>query len=241
MPLCFVAQTSLYISCLRQGVRSPRAPSSARAGPYGSTPVSLPECPQAFRSSHHLKRHLQTHATPEPFACDVCAASFAKAFQLREHSFEHTNVPAFSCTFEGCEACFALRSEQVRHRRQHNRPRKRHVCERCNLEFAKITEMAKHMKDQHPNRFVCETCQKAFSTNARLTWHRKQHDPTNRVSCSQCPKTFSTQVRTPIVAFQRRWHSTMISRRICSSMFEAGTKASDDSFATLKRANARSF
>jgi KRAB domain-containing zinc finger protein len=74
----------------------------------------VPGCNLAFYTSYHLKRHEKYHEQEKvPFKCEECGKGFKKNHRLREHSFEHTGVPAFSC--EHCDKAFRSKNLLQRH------------------------------------------------------------------------------------------------------------------------------
>ena len=74
--------------------------------------------------------------------------------------------------------------------------KKRFVCEECNKQFHKISNLLHHKRSVHTNQsFICHrnNCNKSFKTYIHLKRHLITHSSVESFGCNKCDKRFKTK------------------------------------------------
>ncbi|XP_044727327.1 zinc finger protein OZF-like isoform X3 [Chrysoperla carnea] len=101
-------------------------------------------CGHASRSAFDLRRHLRTHSTERPYACDHCDKTFRREDNLKEHiAHVHLNVRKYQCSF--CSQAFHEKKGLRNHERRHT-GEKPHKCEVCGKAFIQKYALKVHTK-----------------------------------------------------------------------------------------------
>ncbi|XP_028267372.1 transcription factor IIIA-like [Parambassis ranga] len=158
-------------------------------------------CTEAFttnanRTRHVSRVHTQDTQVQKKYVCkfEECGLEFKKNKQLKAHMCEqHTQLPPYQCTYEGCQMRFTFPSKLKRHEKVH----RGYPCteEACNFTGKTWTEYLKHRREQHRLTFRCEHCSKVFKDSWFLQQHQRVHSDTRVVlKCPRngCDRSFTT-------------------------------------------------
>lgn len=104
------------------------------------------QCGAAKTSKSDLERHLKSHLTTRPYACDKCHKTYKRPDALKSHiNNTHLNI----------------------------RP---HVCSFCGLGFFTRTNLKNHKRTHTGEQpYVCEICLRGFTHSAGLFLHKQNH------------------------------------------------------------------
>lgn len=155
-------------------------------------------CTEAFTTNSNRARHVgRVHGRDHKmYACKVegCGLEFKKNKQLKSHMCEqHTQLPPYPCTYDGCQMRFAFPSKLKRHEKVH----RGYPCkeEGCSFTGKTWTEYLKHRKEQHRVVLTCDQCSKVFRDSWFLQQHQRVHSETRVVLvCPRdgCSRSFTT-------------------------------------------------
>ncbi|XP_042341353.1 general transcription factor IIIAa [Plectropomus leopardus] len=155
-------------------------------------------CAEAFTTNANRERHMgRVHAHQnKKYVCkfEACGLEFKKKEQLKSHMCEqHTQLPPYQCTHEGCQMRFTVPSKLKRHEKVH----RGYPCkeEGCSFTGKTWTEYLKHRKEQHRLTIKCEQCSKVFRDSWFLQQHQRVHSDTRVVfKCPRdgCDRSFTT-------------------------------------------------
>ncbi|CAL8332864.1 unnamed protein product [Lota lota] len=156
-------------------------------------------CTDTFTTNANMLRHIQRQhaADQKTYGCDVagCGLVFKKNKQLKLHMCEqHTQLPPYQCSFEGCQMRFTYPSRQKRHEKVHNG----YPCreEACVFTGKTWTELLKHRKEAHRRFYPCDLCNKVFRDSWFLQQHQHVHADVRVVlKCPRegCQRSFTTE------------------------------------------------
>ena len=105
------------------------------------------QCDYQTEYKYHLKRHLSTHSSDQPFACDECGTRCKSAATLKSHKLIHTGERKHICKF--CGKKFKTATNLRSHTRLHTKEYEAH-CEICGKNFAQKYNYQMHIKKHHP-------------------------------------------------------------------------------------------
>ncbi|KAK2918584.1 general transcription factor IIIAa [Channa argus] len=155
-------------------------------------------CTEAFTTSTNRVRHIgRVHSQEQKkYVCrfDGCGMEFKKNKQRTSHMCEqHTHIPPYQCTYEGCQMRFTFPSKLKRHEKVH----KGYPCkeEACSFTGKTWTEYLKHRKEQHKSFVKCDKCSKVFRDSWFLQQHQYVHSDMRVVlKCPRdgCERSFTT-------------------------------------------------
>jgi hypothetical protein len=113
---------------------------------------------------------MKTHNDPLPYKCNVpdCNAEFKKKQRLLVHLGAEHNDKQFKCSYEDCQAVFALPSALKRHENSHYREYKCNK-EGCVYVTNKWSLLRKHIADVHQTKHVCSICGLTVSTSKQVS------------------------------------------------------------------------
>ncbi|KAG5684022.1 hypothetical protein PVAND_013275 [Polypedilum vanderplanki] len=111
-------------------------------------PYSCTFCPKHFAFLHDLNLHLSHHTGNKKHICQICEASFTKAWSLKQHLTIH-EVNSSNLQCEVCGFLASTKSEMETHLASHNDS---YICTECNLELTSEESLKNHMEEAH-NQF----------------------------------------------------------------------------------------
>ncbi|CAL8351515.1 unnamed protein product [Boreogadus saida] len=162
-------------------------------------PCTADGCTDTFTTNTNMLRHFQRqHSTDQKkYGCDVagCGLVFKKNKQRNLHMCEqHTLLPPYQCSFEGCRMRFPCPSKQRRHEKVHNG----YPCreEACVFTGKTWTELLKHRREAHQRVYPCDQCDKVFRKSWMLHQHQAVHaDMRVVLKCPRagCQRSFTTE------------------------------------------------
>ncbi|CAO1624096.1 unnamed protein product [Parajaminaea phylloscopi] len=84
------------------------------------------------------------------FVCPVpgCGSQFTRQFNLRSHLRSHADERPFKCPAPGCDKAFARAHDAKRHHETLHLSVKKHVCEHCQRQFARLDALHRHLKPE---------------------------------------------------------------------------------------------
>lgn len=104
------------------------------------------KCSQCeFRGStdHALRRHMETHSTERPYACDLCGKTFKYANQFKTHVEMHEGTTRYVCKLCGQE--FRVFSQFRRHEELHASTAS-YSCDVCGKQYKVEHDYRHHMR-----------------------------------------------------------------------------------------------
>lgn len=108
-----------------------------------------PDCKAAFVKWSLFVEHRRTvHKNAPRFECDLCARTFSKKRNIKEHMRVHTPVTddnIFQCSYEGCSKLFLLKRNLITHVKSKHEG-KRWKCDICTRELSSKHRMLQHLK-----------------------------------------------------------------------------------------------
>lgn len=158
------------------------------------------QCGKGFVRNHLLMKHIQTqHQTsPTRLICEVCGASLLNKFSLSVHMKRHQckdNYPKLP--FSGkCADCSMFYTDLKRHRREAHEDK--FQCQICGKVFISEKGLRLHLELHNgEKRFECHICGKRFLLKTLLEQHLRSH-PGSGVDpfrCDVCAKTFTRKYK----------------------------------------------
>lgn len=90
-------------------------------------------CDRRFNTRIRLYEHVQCHANPEQFQCEICKRNFADSEGVRRHKLNvHTSIEERPFKCDKCPKAFCQESELNIHKRYHQAlENKEFSCENC--------------------------------------------------------------------------------------------------------------
>lgn len=84
------------------------------------------------------------------FVCPVpgCGSQFTRQFNLRSHLRSHADERPFKCPAPGCDKAFARAHDAKRHHETLHLSVKKHVCDHCQRQFARLDALHRHLKPE---------------------------------------------------------------------------------------------
>ncbi len=130
-----------------------------------------------------------SNASSKPFACEQCAKSFKRRWELHRHMRVHTEDPRpFQCP--DCGKFFQTKTTLSSHQRIHT-DEKPFQCGSCDKSFKRKGEVTLHMRTHTGERpFQCPYCFKGFKQKGTLTQHLPTHSAARPYYCNKCPNHF---------------------------------------------------
>jgi KRAB domain-containing zinc finger protein len=114
-------------------------------------PYSCTYCSKAFAFHHDLNLHITVHTGNKKHVCNICRASFTKAWSLKQHMVQHeVNPTTFNCS--ECDYSTTSRIHSQKHMQTHNKIT--YICEECNLEFKIEDELKLHIEETHQSTYT---------------------------------------------------------------------------------------
>ncbi|ALC42066.1 CG15073, partial [Drosophila busckii] len=145
-------------------------------------------CNKKFYKRSFLTDHIDRHANPEIFKCELCDRSFADKQCLRNHELlkhQPDEEKKFIC--EHCPKKFTKQYLLDQHRVVHQ---ERNVpCDLCNRRFATVSMLATHVRMLHGNYgTMCDICAKVVRGRAAFQRHQLEHAGVTepKVQCDIC-------------------------------------------------------
>ncbi|KAM4749815.1 transcription factor IIIA-like [Anableps anableps] len=188
---------------------------------------SVEGCAEAFTTSTNRNRHVsRVHGHEQkkyPCKFQGCGLEFRKNKQLRTHICEqHTQLPLYQCTHEGCQMRFSTPSKLKRHEKVH----RGYPCaeEGCPFTGKTWTDLLKHRREQHRVVLRCEHCSKVFRDSWVLQQHQRVHSDTRIVyKCPRegCDRSYTTvfNLQSHIGSFHENLRPFICTRDGCGRAF----------------------
>lgn len=161
-------------------------------------------CLKTFKTTQHLRDHINTHKKLRPHACAVanCGKAFASKRNLRQHMQEHREEPTHACN--KCPQKFVLPGHLTQHIKQcHPKKVKPIKCKFCQNLFHVRRYFEKHVSvcEQNPKReerevFKCSLagCNRSFLRKDSLSLHiQVDHMGKLPVKCKFCKQSFKNR------------------------------------------------
>ncbi len=133
-----------------------------------------PLCSNQFKTTSHLKQHIEIHASLKRFQCLECQDSFRRKAELNAHVKCHKR-----------KAGELVKTDKVQ-------------CNLCSKYFIQASQLKVHIKRHlRDKRFSCDECDAAFITKRALKLHTISHrqkdgktDKLEKFGCKLCGMTF---------------------------------------------------
>ena len=193
------------------------------------------QCGSKFANKYSLKKHVKKTHEVKQYFCDICDKSFHKNHLLRVHKLEHTNdTNPHKCS--QCSKQFKYPGQLKRHERIH----KGYVCDVCNLNFEKWTDLQHHKASEHVDAkslekelSQCDICERKFQSKAFLKRHSLIHKETRETfhcPTDLCPRWFyfKSNLKQHIRSFHEG-KKYLCSQSGCTSKFTSKQKLLDHS------------
>ncbi|XP_038104042.1 gastrula zinc finger protein XlCGF57.1-like [Culex quinquefasciatus] len=163
----------------------------------GERNFSCQNCPNSYKSSRNLRRHIKSvHLGERRFVCDLCGKEFSQKTVLEAHHSTHIQERNYSC--ETCCKRFKsnklLKLHAVRHTRpeqqRNDRKPKTLVPAECDVCHKMYTNLRSHKQVHSEAKILCTFCGKNFKIMAHLKVHLRSHTKEQPYECQQCNKKF---------------------------------------------------
>nr|XP_019537892.2 gastrula zinc finger protein XlCGF57.1-like [Aedes albopictus] len=152
-------------------------------------------CPNAYKSSRNLRRHVKSaHLGEKPFVCDLCGKEFSQKTVLEAHHSTHVQERNFSC--EVCQKRFKSNKLLKLHITRHvksGQPRQETEpveCDVCHKLYSSKMSLKNHKVIHSDAKIMCTFCGKNFKIMAHLKVHLRSHTKEQPYECDQCHKKF---------------------------------------------------
>ncbi|XP_072943126.1 uncharacterized protein [Epargyreus clarus] len=133
-------------------------------------------CQKTYKNRPCFKQHYNhVHLNLRPkligcYYCDVKVPPHLRAFHLEEMH----GIPAPTCN--ACGKKFARPCEVLRHQQIFHMGERKHVCDVCDMTFARRNSLRQHViKHSNVRNFKCDYCEKAFKWRKHLRRHVMLH------------------------------------------------------------------
>uniref|UniRef100_A0A1Q3G1B6 C2h2-type zn-finger protein n=1 Tax=Culex tarsalis TaxID=7177 RepID=A0A1Q3G1B6_CULTA len=166
----------------------------------GERNFSCQTCPNSYKSSRNLRRHIKSaHLGERRFVCDLCGKEFSQKTVLEAHHSTHIQERNYAC--ETCCKRFKsvklLKLHAVRHtrpeqpdRKPKTRPGKPVVPMECDVCHKMYTNLRSHKQVHSDAKILCTFCGKNFKIMAHLKVHLRSHTKEQPYECKKCNKKF---------------------------------------------------
>lgn len=112
-------------------------------------PYSCTYCSKTFAFHHDMNLHMTVHTGNKKHVCQICQASFTKAWSLKQHMHQHEiTPPQLNCSI--CNFSTTSKLQYNKHKAAHNN-KITYICEECDIEFKMEDELKSHMEEVHHN------------------------------------------------------------------------------------------
>ncbi|XP_065085392.1 transcription factor grauzone-like [Ochlerotatus camptorhynchus] len=153
-------------------------------------------CSKIFHSGLALKLHLDyTHVKDEEriYKCNVCEASFAKAYHLTSHRLKHTSIAEKRFYCVECDIAFRTNQSYRTHLHSKHGAAAKYVCDICARGFRQRSDLLTHQLSHSAEgleklKIQCERCGKWMKNKKSIWTHRKICQSTGPVACDICGK-----------------------------------------------------
>nr|XP_029733250.1 transcription factor grauzone [Aedes albopictus] len=153
-------------------------------------------CVKTFHSGLALRLHqAYTHVKDEEriYKCDVCQASFAKAYHLTSHRLKHTSIAEKRFYCVECDIAFRTNQSYRTHLHSKHGAAAKYVCDICARGFRQRSDLLTHQLTHSAEgleqlKIQCERCLKWMKNKKSIWTHRKICQSTGPVACDICGK-----------------------------------------------------
>lgn len=153
-------------------------------------------CSKVFYSGLALKLHLDyTHVAEEEkiYKCEVCQASFAKAYHLTSHRLKHTSIAEKRFYCQPCDIAFRTNQSYKSHQHSKHGAAAKYVCDICARGFRQKSDLVTHQLSHSEEgleklKIQCEHCHKWMKNKKSIWTHRRICQSSGPVACDICGK-----------------------------------------------------
>ncbi|XP_055639951.1 transcription factor grauzone-like [Toxorhynchites rutilus septentrionalis] len=153
-------------------------------------------CSKVFYSGLALKLHLDyTHVAEEEkiYKCEVCQASFAKAYHLTSHRLKHTSIAEKRFYCQPCDIAFRTNQSYKTHQHSKHGAAAKYVCDICARGFRQKSDLVTHQLSHSEEgleklKIQCEHCHKWMKNKKSIWTHRRICQSSGPVACDICGK-----------------------------------------------------
>lgn len=132
----------------------------------------IDECKAAFKSKDTLKQHkMETHFKVEKYQCPECGKGFFRLSKMKRHLQTHlTPDPSLATSCPLCNKVFKNVKSMKSHLKSIHEERKDFNCKYCDSRYSKNVHLNRHILTSHKKQIIkCQVqgCHKTFPLHER--------------------------------------------------------------------------
>ncbi|XP_065086637.1 transcription factor grauzone-like [Ochlerotatus camptorhynchus] len=147
-------------------------------------------CNKKLSKRYTILDHIDFHANPDVFRCEVCGKKYKNKDTLNAHTLcRHSSEDQRPFKCDLCPQSFAQKSALALHMERHVKVK----CPQCKKMFACNSTLSIHMTNQHSGKdrtMVCDTCGQEFLSKQCFDRHMNEHMgiEVQRFQCGICQR-----------------------------------------------------